>query len=107
MWLAGVDGCGGGWIAAFVRPSGGGGTRAVFPRLADGLAGARAAATVGTPRGALPPENGAAGDAATPGGTWVYVTALGGFGAHRCLRVITARPRASWMPAGTGYRSGR
>jgi predicted RNase H-like nuclease len=38
MWLAGVDGCAGGWIAAFVRPSGDGGELSVFARFADVLA---------------------------------------------------------------------
>jgi len=37
-WLAGVDGCIGGWIATFVHPSGGEGTVAVFSRFADVLA---------------------------------------------------------------------
>jgi predicted RNase H-like nuclease len=46
MWLAGVDGCGGGWIAAFVRPSGGDGAVAVFPRFADVLAAVRRPAIV-------------------------------------------------------------
>jgi predicted RNase H-like nuclease len=38
MWLAGVDGCAGGWIAAFVRPSGDEAAVAVFARLQDVLA---------------------------------------------------------------------
>jgi predicted RNase H-like nuclease len=38
MWLAGVDGCAGGWIAAFVRPAGDGGTMSVFAAFADLLA---------------------------------------------------------------------
>jgi predicted RNase H-like nuclease len=46
MWLAGVDGCGGGWIAAFVRPSGGEGAAVAFPRFADVLAAAQAPAIV-------------------------------------------------------------
>jgi predicted RNase H-like nuclease len=46
MWLAGVDGCGGGWIAAFVRPSGDEGAVVVFPRFADVLAAAQAPAIV-------------------------------------------------------------
>jgi len=41
VWLAGVDGCPGGWIAAFVRPSGDDGTLAVFARFADVLAAAQ------------------------------------------------------------------
>ena len=37
-WLAGVDGCPGGWIAAFVRPAGDEIRIAIVPRLADVLA---------------------------------------------------------------------
>jgi len=37
MWLAGIDGCPAGWIAAFVRPTGGGCAMAVFSRFADVL----------------------------------------------------------------------
>jgi predicted RNase H-like nuclease len=36
-WLAGVDGCTGGWIAAFVRPAGGEARIRITPRLADVL----------------------------------------------------------------------
>jgi predicted RNase H-like nuclease len=46
LWLAGVDGCRGGWIAAFVRPAGGGGTTAVFARFADVLAAPQRPAVV-------------------------------------------------------------
>lgn len=46
VWLAGVDGCPGGWIAAFVRPAGADGIVAVFPRFADVLAAPRAPAIV-------------------------------------------------------------
>jgi predicted RNase H-like nuclease len=42
VWLAGVDGCPGGWLAAFIRPEGGDGVMAVFPRLADVLAAPQA-----------------------------------------------------------------
>ena len=38
VWLAGADGCPGGWVAAFVRPQGDGGRLAVFARFADVLA---------------------------------------------------------------------
>ncbi len=37
-WLAGVDGCRAGWIAAFVRPGGQAGDVRVFARFADMLA---------------------------------------------------------------------
>jgi predicted RNase H-like nuclease len=65
MWLAGVDGCGGGWIAAFVRPSGAEGALAVFPRFADVLAAPQAPAiiTVDIPIG-LPERAGHGGRAA-------------------------------------------
>ncbi len=46
VWLAGVDGCPGGWIAAFVRPSGDDGALAVFPRFADVLAAAQCPAVI-------------------------------------------------------------
>jgi predicted RNase H-like nuclease len=35
IWLAGVDGCRAGWLAAFVRPDGNDGTIRVVPRFAD------------------------------------------------------------------------
>jgi len=37
MWLAGVDGCPGGWVAAFVQPAGDFCALAVFARFADVL----------------------------------------------------------------------
>jgi predicted RNase H-like nuclease len=37
VWLAGVDGCAGGWIAAFVRPQGGEARTRIVPRFADVL----------------------------------------------------------------------
>jgi predicted RNase H-like nuclease len=37
MWLAGIDGCPGGWVAAFVQPAGDGCALAVFARFADVL----------------------------------------------------------------------
>jgi predicted RNase H-like nuclease len=46
VWLAGVDGCPGGWIAAFVRPVGDDGALAVFTRFADVLAAAQRPAIV-------------------------------------------------------------
>ncbi len=46
IWLAGVDGCRDGWIAAFVRPAGAEGTVAVFDRFADVLAVAQTPAIV-------------------------------------------------------------
>src|SRR5262245_9351976 len=64
-WLAGVDGCTGGWLAAFVRPAGG----EVRPRVAQRLADVRAApeapavSAVDMPIG-LPARAGAGGRAA-------------------------------------------
>jgi predicted RNase H-like nuclease len=45
-WLAGVDGCAGGWIAAFVRPASRDGRIAVFDRLVDVLAAPECPAVV-------------------------------------------------------------
>ena len=65
VWLAGVDGCPGGWIAAFVRPAGNDGAIAVFPRFADVLAAAQAPTMVAVdmPIG-LPERTGHGGRAA-------------------------------------------
>jgi predicted RNase H-like nuclease len=65
VWLAGVDGCPGGWIAAFVRPSGDEGSLAVFARFADLLAAPQSPAIVAVdiPIG-LPERAGAGGRAA-------------------------------------------
>jgi predicted RNase H-like nuclease len=46
VWLAGVDGCPGGWVAAFVRPVSDDGALAVFTRFADVLAAAQRPAIV-------------------------------------------------------------
>lgn len=46
VWLAGVDGCPGGWIAAFVRPVGDDGALLVFTSFADVLAAAQRPAIV-------------------------------------------------------------
>ena len=45
-WLAGVDGCPGGWLAAFVRPAGDDGMVAMVPRFADVLAAPQSPAIV-------------------------------------------------------------
>src|SRR5260370_26484581 len=52
-WLAGVDGCRNGWVAAFVRPAGEEARLRVVPRLADVLdaAGAPALVAVDIPIG--------------------------------------------------------
>jgi len=62
LWLAGVDGCPGGWIAAFVRPGGGAGHVAIFSRFADVLAAPQTppAVAVDIPIG-LPERTGAGG----------------------------------------------
>ena len=64
-WLAGVDGCRGGWIAAFVRTKGGDVRVRVVPRFADVLSGPEAPALVAVdmPIG-LPERTGAGGRAA-------------------------------------------
>lgn len=46
VWLAGVDGCPGGWIAIFVRPSGDECVIAAFPHFADVLAATQCPAIV-------------------------------------------------------------
>ncbi len=45
-WLAGVDGCRGGWVAAFVRPAGGEARVRVVARFADVLAAPEAPSVV-------------------------------------------------------------
>jgi predicted RNase H-like nuclease len=64
-WLAGVDGCSGGWIAAFVRPQGGEARVRIVPRFADVLAAPERPAIVAVdmPIG-LPERVGAGGRAA-------------------------------------------
>jgi predicted RNase H-like nuclease len=64
-WLEGVDGCGGGWIAAFVRPEGDEVRLRLVPRFADVLAAleAPAAIAVDMPIG-LPERTGPGGRAA-------------------------------------------
>ena len=46
IWVAGVDGCRHGWIAAFVRPAGNDGELAVFERFCDLLAAPQAPAVL-------------------------------------------------------------
>src|SRR5262245_31913002 len=64
-WLAGVDGCAGGWLAAFVRPAGGEVRLRVLPRFAEVLAAPEAPAiiSVDMPIG-LPAQVGIGGRAA-------------------------------------------
>ena len=62
-WLAGVDGCPVGWIAAFVRPGDDDVRIAVVPRLADVVAEARGIVAVDMPIG-LPERTGIGGRAA-------------------------------------------
>src|SRR5512146_3010625 len=62
-WLAGVDGCPAGWIAAFVRPEGDEVRITVVPRFADVVADARGIVAVEMPIG-LPERTGAGGRAA-------------------------------------------
>jgi predicted RNase H-like nuclease len=65
IWLVGVDGCPGGWIAAFVRPQGGETRVRIAPRFADVLAAPEQPAIVAVdmPIG-LPERVGAGGRAA-------------------------------------------
>ena len=62
-WLAGVDGCPGGWIAAFVRPDGDEVRIAVMPRFAEVVAQAPGIVAVDMPIG-LPERTGIGGRAA-------------------------------------------
>lgn len=64
-WLAGVDGCPGGWIAAFVRPDGGEARVRIVPRIADVVAAPEAPAVIAVdmPIG-LPERTGPGGRAA-------------------------------------------
>jgi len=61
IWLAGVDGCRDGWIAAFVRPSGAEGAVAVFDRFADVIASPQQPAIVAVDVPIGLPERGAQG----------------------------------------------
>lgn len=63
VWLAGVDGCPGGWIAAFMRPTSGDVRIAIVPRFADVLAEAKGIVAVDMPIG-LPDRTGPGGRAA-------------------------------------------
>ncbi|MEW6454143.1 MAG: DUF429 domain-containing protein [Pseudomonadota bacterium] len=65
IWLAGVDGCPGGWIAAFVRPTGDDVRVRIVPRFADVLGAPEAPAVVAVdmPIG-LPERTGLGGRAA-------------------------------------------
>lgn len=64
IWLAGVDGCPGGWIAAFVQPGGERCDIALFPRFADIATSRRLSViAVDMPIG-LPERTGAGGRAA-------------------------------------------
>src|SRR5258707_15603798 len=68
-WLAGVDGCRAGWIAAFVRPQGGEVRMRVVPRFAEVTAAREAPAIIAVdipiglpeqagPGGGAPPQAG-------------------------------------------------
>ena len=65
IWLAGVDGCRGGWIVAFVRPHGDDARLRIVPRFADVLAAPERPAVVAVdmPIG-LPERTGLGGRAA-------------------------------------------
>lgn len=65
IWLAGADGCPGGWIVAFVRPAGGDVRVRIMPRFSDVLAAPEAPAVVAVdmPIG-LPERTGLGGRAA-------------------------------------------
>ena len=60
VWVAGVDGCRAGWIAAFVRRTGGDARLEIFPRFADVMAAAARVIAVDMPIG-LPARAGYGG----------------------------------------------
>src|SRR5262245_52052918 len=62
-WLAGVDGCPVGWVAAFVRPTGDAAEVRILPRFADVLSAAKGTVAVDIPIG-LPERAGYGGRAA-------------------------------------------
>src|SRR5258708_29904002 len=65
-WLAGVDGCRAGWIAAFVRPQGGEVRMRVVPRFAEVTAAREAPAIIAVDIPIGLPEQAGRGGGATP-----------------------------------------
>ena len=78
-WLAGVDGCTGGWLAAFVRISGGEAHVRIVPRFADVLAAAESPEIVAVDMPIGLPER----------------TGLGGRAAENCVRPLLGARQSS------------
>jgi len=79
MWLAGVDGCPGGWLAAFVRPSGDETRLRIVPRFADVLAAPENPKVVAVDMPIGLPER----------------TGLGGRAAENCVRPLLGARQSS------------
>ena len=100
-WLAGVDGCAGGWIVAFVRPEGG------EARAADRAALCRRAVRAGAARRSWPStcrsacRSGSASAAAPPRTASVRCSAPGSRRCSRCRRAQRSMPPTIARPAGS------
>jgi predicted RNase H-like nuclease len=79
IWLAGVDGCTGGWLVAFVRPSSGEARVRIVPRFADVLAAEEQPAVVAVDMPIGLPER----------------TGLGGRAAENCVRRLLGARQSS------------
>jgi predicted RNase H-like nuclease len=79
VWLAGVDGCAAGWLAAFVRPQGDEARLRMAPRFADVLSAAEAPAVVAVDMPIGLPER----------------TGLGGRAAENCVRPLLGARQSS------------
>ena len=79
LWLAGVDGCAGGWLAAFVRPNGNDGRLRIVPRFADVLAAPERPKVVAVDMPIGLPER----------------TGLGGRAAENCVRPLLGARQSS------------
>jgi predicted RNase H-like nuclease len=79
LWLAGADGCPGGWIVAFVRPVGDEGRLRIVPRFADVLTAAERPAVVAVDMPIGLPER----------------TGLGGRAAENCVRPLLGARQSS------------
>jgi predicted RNase H-like nuclease len=79
IWLAGVDGCSGGWLAAFVRTSGTEARVRIVPRFADVLAAPEQPAIVAVDMPIGLPDR----------------TGLGGRAAENCVRPLLGARQSS------------
>jgi len=79
LWLAGVDGCPGGWLAAFVRPSGSEARVRIVPHFSDVLAAEEQPAIVAVDMPIGLPDR----------------TGLGGRAAENCVRPLLGARQSS------------